>query len=821
MNKIFSALLLAIISLTSITTLSAQTASINGRILEGKISSGVQGVNVYLKDQQKGTYSNSKGYFQLSNIQAGNYTLVASAVGYESVEEKISLEAGENLRLDLQIKETVLEMPGIVVERVTMTGGKTGLPDIPGSATYISPRELEKFSYFDINRTLRMVPGVNIQEEDGFGLRPNIGMRGTGVERSSKITIMEDGILMAPAPYSAPAAYYFPTVGRMQGIEVVKGSSQVKFGPYTTGGAINFISSQIPSSFQGRLHLMGGNFGNRLLHANVGHSFQNYGFLVETFQTSADGFKQLADGSDTGFDKQDYLIKFKINTNSTARFYQALTIKAAQTTETSNETYLGLTEQDFEADPYQRYAASQRDQMNTQQQQYMVRHNIIFNKHLDLTTSLYRNEFSRNWYKLDKVKPGAESSSVSISDILSDPGQNQAAYDIVRGASSSNPDALSLKNNNRNYYSQGLESILGIQFEGRNISHEMELGLRVHYDQVDRFQWVDLYQMDQGVLELTEKGEPGTESNRVEEANAVAAFLQYQLKWGNFTAIPGLRYESMQLSREDYGKNDPQRTGSELSNRENQVDVWIPGIGFDYKFSQNISAFAGIHKGFSPPGSKEGTNPESSVNYELGLRMNEQFLAGQAVLFYNDYSNLLGADLAAAGGTGSANNFNGGEVNVRGLELQMTYNLVKNNLSPLNIPLTVSYTYTDAVFQNTFESDFEAWGNVEKGDHLPYLANHQLGLLLGLEYNNLMLNASGKFVSEMLTKAGQGEIPDSQKTDAQYVVDLSGNYLLTKNLTLFANVNNLFNQVYVVAMRPAGLRPGMPRAFTLGIKAGF
>src|SRR5690606_19259089 len=98
----------------------------------------------------------------------------------------------------------------------------------------------------DIGTTLQRIPGVYSRTEDGNGLMPNISVRGVDPSRSSKLTLMEDGILMAPAPYSAPAAYYSPNLGRMRALEVLKGSSQIKFGPHITGGAINYLSTDVP-----------------------------------------------------------------------------------------------------------------------------------------------------------------------------------------------------------------------------------------------------------------------------------------------------------------------------------------------------------------------------------------------------------------------------------------------------------------------------------------------------------------------------------------------------------------------------------------------
>ena len=134
------------------------------------------------------------------------------------------------------------------IERLTIIGSSQAVNDIPGSAAYISQQELDVFSYTDISRVLGSTPGVYVQEEDGYGLRPNIGMRGTGTSRNDKITVMEDGVLIAPAPYVAPAAYYFPTTGRLEAVEIIKGSSSVKYGPRTTGGVLNLVSRSIPQA---------------------------------------------------------------------------------------------------------------------------------------------------------------------------------------------------------------------------------------------------------------------------------------------------------------------------------------------------------------------------------------------------------------------------------------------------------------------------------------------------------------------------------------------------------------------------------------------
>jgi Fe(3+) dicitrate transport protein len=798
----------------------AQNGTIEGRIILKDSLTGLSGVNIQLLNTKLGAVTTSKGNYKILDVPAGTYAFSATSVGYSKIVQEVVVKANETTNLSFVMREFVLDLPDVVIQGVTLTGGHAGIREIPGSAHYISPKEIEKFSYTDINRTLRAIPGVNLQEEDGFGLRPNIGLRGTGVERTSKITIMEDGVLMAPAPYSAPAAYYFPTIGRMHAVEILKGSSQIKYGPYTTGGAINLISSQIPQDFSGKVTLLGGSFNGRNLHANVGNSHKNFAYMAETFQFGSDGFKKLDNGGNTGFKKQDYLVKFRVNTNPTAKIYQSLSLKGAQTNELSNETYLGLTAADFEATPMRRYAGSQRDEMTTRQTHYTATHFIQPLKILGITTTAYYTDFSRNWYKLDGIKDST-GTKTSISNVLENPNDFGDSYRIITGGTSSLSDALFVKANNRNYNSLGVQTVLNFNFNTGKLVHKVDAGLRYHKDEMDRYQLEDKYRMVDGNMLMTTAGIPGTESNALANAKAVAAYVQYQLSFGKFTATPGIRYENMELSSINYGKTDPERTGINAVENKNFVDVWIPGIGLDYRYNDFGSVFTGIHKGFAPPGANPATRPEESINYEMGTRYQKNGISGQAVLFYNDYANLLGSDLAASGGAGTGDLFNGGRAESKGVEFQLTYDPLYSQDNQFSLPVTVVYTYTDARFKSSFNSSFEDWGAVASGDHLPYLANHQFTFMVSLDHKKFSLNVSGRFTSDMRAQAGQGEIPDKDLVPSWFVVDASGTYHVHKNISFFANATNLTNEIYIAAMRPAGLRPGMPRAFNVGVKARF
>lgn len=715
-------------------------------------------------------------------------------------------EQQDSIRQTIQLKEVVLSANSIL-------GSKFQAKNRTGSAYYISPQEIKKFNYTDINRVLRSVPGVTIYEEDGFGLRPNISLRGTSPERSAKISLMEDGVLIAPAPYSAPAAYYFPSVARMQAVEILKGSSQVQYGPFTTGGAINMISTQIPKTLNANLTANYGSFNSGRLHASVGDTKANFGYMVEYLNFTSDGFKNLDGGGNTGFDKNEVVAKFRVHSSEDAKVAQYLEVKFQYADEVSDETYLGLADIDFEKTPFRRYSASQNDQMKADHIQLMATHSINFSDYFSLATTAYYNGFSRNWYKLDKV--GLNGKQLGIATILNDPDSYSEYYTLLSGNTNSEDDAIFIKANNRRYISKGIQTKLDYHWNGKNTYHDIEVGIRYHYDEEDRFQWIDGYNTVNGILNLTSAGIPGTDANRISDAFAFSTYALYKLKYNNLTLTPGIRFESIALGRTDYGTNDTQRLGTNLAERENSVNIFIPGIGFNYNFDQ-VSVFGGVHKGFSPPTSQADEKPEESTNYELGSRFEFNGFSGEVVGFYNDYSNLLGSDLAATGGTGSLDQFNAGEVNVKGLEVLLNYTFFKNN-PKLRLPLTFAYTLTDTEFLNNFGSNEALWGEVNIGDELPYIAKHQFNTMISLEHAKYELNLSGRFNGEFRTKAGTDEIPLNERVGSSFILDFSAKYRFNKYFGITANIINLLNETYEVSRVPSGLRPGHP----FGVYAGI
>ncbi|MDC0878733.1 TonB-dependent receptor [Candidatus Marinimicrobia bacterium] len=748
-----------------------------------------------------GTTSDNDGSFAFTATVPTTATF--SAIGFADKSVTVS---GGSVSVELSNKPVALDAIDVLVDAASITSGMFLRSVRPSSV--VSESELRQFNHTDIHRVVSRIPGVYVQEEDGLGLRPNIGIRGTGLERMEKLNVMEDGIIIAPAPYASPAAYYSPTMGRMQGLEIRKGSTQIKHGPFTTGGSLNYISTAIPSSSLNSVDFMVGSFGKTVLHVKSGNTMGQWGYLFEVYNDMTDGFKELDGGGDSGYSKTDVMAKVRYSMNAN----HAVEMKVSMTDEISDETYLGLSDDDYTTNPLRRYRASQLDEMDADHSQFVLSYAGKLSDNLTMAVSAYNNEFARNWYKLNKVD------GLNLG-LIADPAGNAAAFALM-DAMDSDADAYRIKANNREYLSSGVQAVLNWSIE----NHDIQAGLRIHADEMDRFQWEDRYQMVGGKLNMTTAATPGTDSNRIDSAEATSLYVEDRMTSGNFIVTGGLRYEEITVKREDWGKTDPTRAG-DASIKEDTFDVIVPGVSVEYALEDGTTLGYGIHKGFAPHGPggtkvvdgvTQEVKSEESWNHEWTVRSYEGLNGLELTFFMNKYDNLLGADTAATGGTGSNELYNGGAVDVSGLELYLRRMLMDNG--SIQLPIEIAYTKTNTEFRESFDG---FWGDVSRGDELPYIPETMVSVNLGVNMDKTSVNIGLKHNSAARTTAGSGRLDDANSTDALTVIDLGVKHSLQNNITLSMGIKNLLDKDAVVARRPYGARPTMPRSISLGVNYNF
>jgi Fe(3+) dicitrate transport protein len=373
------------------------------------------------------------------------------------------------------------------------------------------------------------------------------------------------------------------------------------------------------------------------------------------------------------------------------------------------------------------------------------------------------------------------------------------------------------------YFSRGVQLKLDWLLETKQLVHNITFGVRLHEDEEDRLQRNSTYRQLDGTLVLDDFGLLGNAGNRIQEAQAASFYAYDQILLGNWMIAPGIRFESIEQkriryeTREDQTPNPASRAAENLRDtRKNDTDVWLPGLGVIYTISESLSVFGGIHKGFTAPSNAPGVREEEAVNYELGVRFAEGELRAEAALFLSDYDNLLGECTASSGSDceiGDA--FNGDAAAVQGLEL-----LASGNLRPdarIAVPYELAYTYIDSKF-DTDIADTDFFGDVEKGDPIPYIPKNQLNITVGLQADRWGVFLGANYVDAVCTRAACDAF---EKTDDTVIVDLSGRYRLNEDTEVFARVENLTGADDILGRQPYGARPNKDTSASVGLRINF
>ncbi len=149
------------------TTLYGQNASIRGFVYEKKTGEPIIFTNVYLFRTTHGAVTDVNGYFVISGIPSGDYTLMVTCLGYDTLRETVSLKKGDilNRKLFLEPMSILLKGAQISAERQeAKTETKT-------SVMKITPRQIKQLPTIggqaDLAQYLQVLPGVIFTGDQG------------------------------------------------------------------------------------------------------------------------------------------------------------------------------------------------------------------------------------------------------------------------------------------------------------------------------------------------------------------------------------------------------------------------------------------------------------------------------------------------------------------------------------------------------------------------------------------------------------------------------------------------------------------------------
>lgn len=686
------------------------------------------------------------------------------------------------------------------VAEIVVIGERGNLLIIPGSGATIETADLERSRPFTVNDALRQAPGIFAREEEGFGLRPNIGIRGLNPTRSTKLLLLEDGLPLAFAPYGDNASYFHPSLGRYARVEVLKGASQVRFGPQTIGGVINYITPEAPESFGGSLRLAGGSQGYREVDGLVGGpALGGRGLLhVQNRRT------------DSSRDNQDlqYTDIFAKATWDLAAD-QVLTARLSRHEEDSQVTYSGLSVAEFNANPFGNVFAN--DSFEIERWGAALSHAWFPGEATTLKTSLYASTFNRDWWR-------QSSNSGQRPNDASDPACGGLAN---LNTTCGNEGRL------RDYWSAGIESRLSHDTVAFGADIRLEAGLRFHAEDQQRRQWNG----DTPTARAPGTGRnAGVVEDNARQVDAWSAFASARIGSGPWIVEPGVRLE--RIAYERLNRLNGARGTTEL-------DVVVPGVGIMYRLGDRSVIYAGVHKGFAPPrvediisnttGGAIDLDAEESVNWELGLRGDvAPGLYLDAGLFRMNFDNQI-IPQSVAGGVG-ATLTSAGETLHQGFELLARGSAREagwlQNGNDLYARLSLTHV-ADAKFEgHRFSTVAGSTAVIVTGNRLPYAPEWLWVAAVGYEYRGWLQGeieaqyTDAMFTDDLNTVAvttnGQrGRIDDVLLWNATVNADLPGT-----PLTLFVSGRNLTDELYVVD-RSRGILPGARRGVQAGISFAF
>jgi Fe(3+) dicitrate transport protein len=659
------------------------------------------------------------------------------------------------------------------------------LPKVPGSGTTLGAQDVSRAAPMDLAEMLRRVPGVLARQEAGGGQRMDIGIRGLDPGRSRRVLVLEDGIPVQINPYAEPDLYYSPPIERIRGIEVLKGSGSILFGPQTIGGVVNFRTLAPPHRETLTLDILTGTHGTVRALAGYGQSLwdDRVRYMVQVFHRRTEGVR------DEQYRGTDAFAKVALDTASQSE----LTLKLGAHFDDSKSDDVGLTRAMFLQNP-QRGLLSENNALRLQRYEVSLIHEQRWSEHTQFKTLAYAYTTRRFWRREDYRR--AAFAGERYTRILGDVALPQGALYFQ--------DRATLLD--RTYDVAGLEPKFTYRLGAGALTHQLELGARFLAEGSRQSQ-------AEGKSALSESG--NLVQDEAHRTLAGATYAQYKLSVSDLLqTTAGLRLEYSAYRRTTFQTGQGSLAGADREGHSENLGV-VPGLGVVLG-EKRAHGFFGLHVGYAPPRLTSSISPrgesaelkaEQSLQYELGGRTNiKNRLRAEATLFGAAYQNQVVSSgaVSTSGATEAAAQVNGGATRTIGFESSASFLLGRWLGLPFDLDMGLRYAAIRATFLH----------GKDAGHLLPYAPEHAFGTTLDLMHEA----GFGGQIAYQWTGAQYTDSANTRADDAtgrlgqiQAYGSLDANLRYQHKRTgLSVRIlgKNLLNEVRVQSRRPEGIFAG-------------
>lgn len=653
-------------------------------------------------------------------------------------------------------------LPAIEVIRVYGTRGAHSY-DETGTVNIVNLADIQRVQPLSNEDVLRRIAGINVKGEEESSVVANFGIRGLAASESKSL-VLEDGVPVAPGLFIGNDRYFNPRIQRVERVEILKGSSSLRYGPSTIGGVVNY-QTKTPDEgvlLSGRL----GSHSLREINLEAGNSTASgdgYAGVVFTHAQS-DGFM------DKGYDMSDIMVKAGMAFSNN----QSLSVKFSYHENDANISYRGLLLEDYLAG--ERYNPAPDDWYLQERVAFDVNHEWLINPDLTLNTIVYWSDVSRDYWRYN----------------VDTAASNAAGRWVYTDA---------LTGNNRSFQRFGVETRLAYRHTIAAMDASSEFGLRFMTEESD----------DTRIRATRANDRTGVNDRHIEDsADSYAAYAQTRLEVSErFAVTPGVRVENYEQVRVVLSQGN---ASAKTSNTE-----VLPGVGATFAITQNAELYGGVYRAFSPASNgvaldgltDQNLDGERSTNYEIGVRGSNGRLNYEVAAFFMDFAN----QVVTGNSDPNLSQSNAGKTEHYGVEFA------------LGVDLGAGFSLDSNA---TWVPKSEFMSGEFRGNRLPYAPEYMANLGLNYVVNGFSVAFMAHYQGEQYgDPSNVVEIPANAAggiwgglLPSYTVYDLFAQYQVNNQLAVFGSVKNLTDKQYIAGLRQ-GIYVGPERAFEVGFRFKF